>query len=389
MTSKPASLKSAGDHLCATVVAVEPRLRHDHAIRALHRAPSVGRRTWPAQIRASCRASTSTPTITIMAPGSTDHLSPRLCDRGELCLRPREPVADGLLGEGGELDPIRPELSPPSARLGICERPGRCSRPGDPRTRPGAPSQADTDRRPPRLRSPSSPGGRAPSTGRAAGRTEPRSWRRSPSHGPPARRLGRRTLRISVQRGDGICQVLEHLVRVDDVERSIGNLQAVDVPDHEAHVGDLRSERSSSAAIRRSPARGRRPTTLPGATRVARSECDGSGAASDVEELESRPELAEQVSGGVLSRAPRVASQHGLVMPVGVHIAPSHLPLGLRSPLRRLDPPQSASAIFDRAPLAGADGSSVTRRLASAACQPVALVIPGRRPVSSSRLLGR
>ena len=71
--------KRPGDHLRPAVVAVQTRLRHDDAIRALHRAPSVSAAPRspdaPGQ-RRSCgylRASTSTPMITIMAPGSTDH----------------------------------------------------------------------------------------------------------------------------------------------------------------------------------------------------------------------------------------------------------------------------------------------------------------------------
>ena len=73
------------------------------------------------------------------------------------------------------------------------------------------------------------------------------------------------------QRGDGIGDVLQHLVRVHDVERRVGMLERVDVTDCELDVAHVVASAAEAAASAMTSADASMPSTEAGATRRAMS----------------------------------------------------------------------------------------------------------------------
>jgi len=124
------------------------------------------------------------------------------------------------------------------------------------------------------------------------------------------------------QRADRIGEVLEHLVRVHDVERAAFRVEGVEV--ERVHVAD--GEGRVVDALRGGVAGGgsddlgRQIDAHHGAgcDETREVERDGAGTAADVEHPQPRSQVRQQVRGGVLRGAPAVRAQHALVVPVGV-----------------------------------------------------------------------
>jgi hypothetical protein len=111
--------------------------------------------------------------------------------------------------------------------------------------------------------------------------------------------------------------MLEHLVRVDDVERAVGELQRVDVRHREVHIVQLPvGDRPPGlrqhlfACVRRGHPAGLHP--------FGQIRRNGAGAAADVQQRGAGAQVREQVGGGVLGGAPGVGAQHAGVEAVGV-----------------------------------------------------------------------
>ena len=135
---------------------------------------------------------------------------------------------------------------------------------------------------------------------------------------------GRSTRLASVTAADGIGEVLQHLVGVDDVERGVGHVEVVGVADRE--LGAAR--RRSRVAWAMTSAEASTPSTRPGATAAGEVDRDRARAAPEVEQVHARAQVRQQVAGRVLGRAPGVAAQHRLVMTVGVDVAHEQEPRG-------------------------------------------------------------
>ena len=133
------------------------------------------------------------------------------------------------------------------------------------------------------------------------------------------------------QGGDRVAEVLEHLVRVDDVDRVVGQVEVVDVAD--AELGRRVAPRLGvdAGGVQRV---GDDVEADDAARRHGLGEVEGDGPrpAPDVEQAHARGEVREEVCGGVRRRAPLVRAQHRLVVAVGVACpagSPAH-----RAPLR-------------------------------------------------------
>jgi len=121
------------------------------------------------------------------------------------------------------------------------------------------------------------------------------------------------------QRGHGVREVLQHLVRVHDVERVVLELQRVRVTDLEAHVRRALLGR----VLGGDGQHGGGPVDTHDVTRGdAGREVhrDGARAAAHVEQPLARLQRRQQVTGGVLRRAPPVRAQHALVVAVRVDV---------------------------------------------------------------------
>ncbi len=121
------------------------------------------------------------------------------------------------------------------------------------------------------------------------------------------------------QRRHRVGDVLEHLVGVHHVEPSVGQAEPVHVGDDELHV--------VQAAFGHLPGGG--PEHVRGGVaggdpaavrRDQRSQVGGDGArtAADVQQPHPRPQVLQQVAGGVARGAPAVRTQDGFVVAVGV-----------------------------------------------------------------------
>jgi hypothetical protein len=117
--------------------------------------------------------------------------------------------------------------------------------------------------------------------------------------------------------------MLEHLVRVDDVDRVVGQVEVVDVADPElgrrvaprlgVDPGDVQRVRDDVEAD--DPARRHD---------LGQVEGDGPRSAPDVEQAHARGQVRQEVCGGVGRRPPLVRAQHRLVVAVGVGVLPGH-----------------------------------------------------------------
>ena len=112
--------------------------------------------------------------------------------------------------------------------------------------------------------------------------------------------------------------MLQHLVRVDDVERPVVEGKVVHVGNAELDVGSALV--AAAAAVSTMVAAASTPTTRPGLTRPREVDRDVSGSASHVEEIEARLQRGEEIARRVLRRAPAVRPQHALVVAVCVAV---------------------------------------------------------------------
>ena len=120
------------------------------------------------------------------------------------------------------------------------------------------------------------------------------------------------------QCGHGVGHVLEHLMGVDDVEGGIGEGQGV-------HVAADQFD-----GVRQPPRLKSRPRRLErgggavecddaaGGDGLGEVGGDGCGAAADVEQSQARPEMREEIGGGIGRGAVGVAGEDGGGVPVGV-----------------------------------------------------------------------
>ena len=119
------------------------------------------------------------------------------------------------------------------------------------------------------------------------------------------------------QRADRVGEVLQHLVRVHDVERVVGEVERV-------HVGGARTRRCRLPAAFARPlaaiasADASMPITRPGRDAAREVERDRARPAADVEERRAGHEVRHEVRGGVLDGAPAMRAQHALVVAVRV-----------------------------------------------------------------------
>src|SRR5262249_25654594 len=111
-------------------------------------------------------------------------------------------------------------------------------------------------------------------------------------------------------------QVLQHLVRVHDVEGGIGVAQRVDVTDCEHQVGTGGVGGRLRHDLRHRVDGGHVPVRHP----LGQARGDRAGTAANVEDLHRGSELGQQVSGRVLGSAPGVRLQDGGVMTVDVYV---------------------------------------------------------------------
>ena len=129
---------------------------------------------------------------------------------------------------------------------------------------------------------------------------------------------GRQTRRISRSAATGSAEVLQHLVRVHDVERRRRRGRARTRRRWPAR-GCRRRRRRRRPGPRRSRRRPRRCRAPdPGATRWARSIVIVPGPHPTSSRSTPGPEVGEEVGGGVLDRAPAVRAQHALGVAVRV-----------------------------------------------------------------------
>ena len=119
--------------------------------------------------------------------------------------------------------------------------------------------------------------------------------------------------------GDGVTEMLEHLVHVDHVERGIGEPEGEQVGHLEAQV--LHPQVTGVLLGLGHHVGGR--IDPDGLTR-RHQECqvgrDGSGARADVEQALARAQQGKEVRARVLGRAPGVTAQYRLMVPVRITI---------------------------------------------------------------------
>ena len=121
------------------------------------------------------------------------------------------------------------------------------------------------------------------------------------------------------QRRDRIGQVLQYLVRVHHVERSVGEAQVVDVPDLEPDVGlppPVRLLPGQRQHVAGRVDAGHLAVRHPG----GQVDGDRARAAADVEHTRVGRQSRQQVPGRVLRGPPAVRPQHAVVMTVQVGI---------------------------------------------------------------------
>ena len=111
--------------------------------------------------------------------------------------------------------------------------------------------------------------------------------------------------------------MLQHLVRVHDVEGVVGELERVQVGGAELDVA-----RGAVVALGVGRLdRGRRDVDadhVPGVHPVREVERDGAGPAADVEDRRAGREVRHEIRGGVLDGAPAVRAQNRFVVAVRV-----------------------------------------------------------------------
>ena len=124
-------------------------------------------------------------------------------------------------------------------------------------------------------------------------------------------------------------QVLEDLVSVDHVEASGLPVERVHVPDREGHVvHPLRAGVGSGLCdYQRLPVHAEDP---PGSDDAGEVDGDGARSAADVEDVHTRTQMVEKVTGRVFGGTPPMAAQHGLLvaMRIDVLVSPGGIGLG-------------------------------------------------------------
>jgi hypothetical protein len=111
--------------------------------------------------------------------------------------------------------------------------------------------------------------------------------------------------------------VLQHLVRVHDVEGTVPEVQRVHVTHHEVHIGQ---RALGDGAARQLQRLGRAVQRGDPTRRHPRGEVrgDGARAAADVEQARAAVQVRLQVGRGVVEGTPAVRAQHALVLAVRV-----------------------------------------------------------------------
>ena len=119
------------------------------------------------------------------------------------------------------------------------------------------------------------------------------------------------------ERADRILQVLEHLVRVHDVERVVVDVERVQIGGAELGVGRPLAFALGERGFDRG---GRDIDSEHGRRRdpCGQVERDGAGPAADVENRHAGNEMRNEIRGRVLDGPPAVRAQHRLVMAVRV-----------------------------------------------------------------------
>ena len=168
-------------------------------------------------------------------------------------------------------DAVGPQAAPPGPVVGRGEAPGRSPMASRPRTRPRAPRRGDVGPRSARRRCGGPPGRTAPPIGRAPGRPGTRSSRRSRCRAPRRCPPTRQTRRHLAERRDGIREVLEDLVGVDDVERGLVGSRARRRRRPRTSTFATPAAAASARAATSGSSTASMPITRPGATRRARS----------------------------------------------------------------------------------------------------------------------
>ena len=261
------------------------------------------------------RAMTSTLGTTNTASGSSIQArQPAARSSSSCCCR--QPVGHGLLGEAGLPDPVRPQPTPPAPLLGRGERPGRA---GD-----GEIGEAAGPH--PRRQVSTGVGlgavarrqlvVRARASGRGGGWPAPRRTRRSRCPARRARRPDAAPATPRRRRRPGsvrCCSTWWAWTTSNDPSAASSAYDRADgerrplVAERLGLGDDIGGRVDPDDTPRRHPCR----------------QVDGDRArpAPDVEQVEPRPQVGEQVAGRVLGRPPPMAPQHALVVAVRVDVA--------------------------------------------------------------------
>ncbi len=128
------------------------------------------------------------------------------------------------------------------------------------------------------------------------------------------------------QRSDRVGEVLQHLVGVHDVVGPVGQVEVQRVANGKP---DLRQV-ARRVGLRDDVGRAVHAEHLAvGADQGAEVTGDGAGTASDVEDAQTRPQVRQQVPGGVVRGTPAVRAQDTVVVPLQVGGHAGNVPLRL------------------------------------------------------------